>query len=76
MVGTEASGQTIQLNDRVEVSADLTGLGKKIYGFVDNVYEFFGETFYSVKYDQPDEYGNLGTVTTNPGMLKALKIKR
>lgn len=62
----------MKLYERVEVSPELTGMGKPLYGYIDNIYEFFNETYYSVKYDQPEEYGGLGCYTTNPGMLKPI----
>lgn len=79
MGGTETNGQARvklpRLYDRVKVSADLTGTGKEKYGYIDNIYEFFNETFYSVRYDYPDENGSLGVQTTNPGMLEPTKTE-
>lgn len=61
--------------DRVEVSPELTGLGKPLYGWISDIKEFFGQTLYSIKYDLPDEFGCTGIETSNPGMLKPLKTR-
>lgn len=55
--------------ERVIVAEELAGTGECPHGYIDDIYEFRHETFYSVRYDKPDANGMLGTVTTNVGML-------
>lgn len=66
---------TMKIFERVIVSAELTGTGECPHGYIDDIYEFCHETFYSVRYDKPDVYGRLGTVTTNVGMLRRERKK-
>lgn len=56
--------------ERVIVAAELTGTNETPHGYIDDIYEFCHETFYSVRYDKPDANGSLGTVTTNVGLLR------
>ncbi len=59
----------MNLNDRVVVSALATGTGESPHGWIDDVYEFMRETFYSVRYDGPTADGRTGITLSNPGLM-------
>ena len=58
--------------DKVKVSTTATGLGDWLDGWIDDIYEFAGKIFVSVRYNKPTIYGDSGIVLTNLGLLKKI----
>ena len=44
--------------DKVKVSPTATGLGDWLDGWIDDIYEFAGKTFVSVRYNKSTIYGD------------------
>lgn len=60
----------MNIGERVIVASVVTGTGEYPHGVIDDIYEFLHETLYSVRYDEPDINGQLGTIVSNPQLLK------
>ncbi len=60
----------MNINDRVIVSAAVTGDGKEHHGKITDIYEFARETFVEVMFDHLTDDGRSGTVLNNLGLIR------
>lgn len=60
----------MKVNDRVIVSAAVTGDGEEHHGRIIDIYDFARETFVEVQFDHITPDGRTGTVINNLGLLR------
>lgn len=64
----ETAGKA-KIYDRVKVSADATGTGKNMTGYISGIKTFLGVDVLEITYDEPDDFGRKGIAITNAAML-------
>ncbi len=60
----------MNVGERVIVDAAVTGDGVHHHGVIDDIYDFARSSFYSIRFDEPDCMGRMGTTVTNPGLIR------
>lgn len=60
----------MNIGERVIVSAAVTGDGIDHHGVIEDIYDFFRESFVDVHFDEPTPWGTWGATVTNLGLIR------
>lgn len=60
----------MRVGERVIVDAAVTGDGIHHHGFIEDIYDFWGTSFFHVHFDEPTPWGVWGATVTNPRLIR------